>query len=73
MTSMQRAAIEEAAYYKWLVAGQPRGRDLEFWVTAEREVTRNRLARAPLAISFMMPLWSDLQREKEAYCARKGQ
>jgi hypothetical protein len=66
-----RAAIAEAAYYKWLAAGQPQGRDLEFWVTAEHEVNRTRLARAPL-YSSLMPLWADLQREKEAACARKA-
>lgn len=31
--------IEELAYYKWLEAGQPHGRDVEFWnqATAEYE------------------------------------
>jgi hypothetical protein len=68
-----RAAIAEAAYYKWLAAGQPQGRDLEFWVMGEQEVTRNRLAPAPPAYSSLMPLWSDLRREKETACARKEQ
>jgi hypothetical protein len=68
-----RAAIAESAYYKWLDAGRPQGRDVEFWVAAEREVARNRLALRPLVYPSLMPLWSDLQREKEVYCARKGQ
>jgi hypothetical protein len=64
-----RAAIAEAAYYKWLAAGQPQSRDLEFWAAAEQEVTSRPLARAPLAYSSMMPLWTDLQQEQEAHCA----
>ena len=31
------AAIREAAYYKWLAAGEPEGDGLEFWLQAERE------------------------------------
>jgi hypothetical protein len=68
-----RAAIAATAYYKWLAAGRPQGRDLEFWVAAEREVAGNRLALAPLVGSSMMPLWADPQREQEASCAREGQ
>jgi hypothetical protein len=66
-----RAVIAKAAYFKWLAAGQPQGRDLEFWVAAEQEVANRRLALAPLAYSSMMPMWADLQQAKEAYCARK--
>jgi hypothetical protein len=29
--------IEELAYYKWLEAGQPHGRDVEFWNEAQAE------------------------------------
>jgi hypothetical protein len=29
--------IQELAYYKWLNAGSPEGRDLEFWLEAEDE------------------------------------
>jgi hypothetical protein len=68
-----RAAVALAAYYKWLVAGQPQGRDLEFWVAAEQEVTRNRLVLGPPADSALMPLWADPQRVTEAYCAKIGQ
>jgi hypothetical protein len=68
-----RAAVARSAYYKWLSAGQPQGRDLEFWVSAEQEVTRNRLALVPSADSGLMPLWADLQQAKEAHCVRTGQ
>jgi len=68
-----RAAVALAAYYKWLAAGRPLGRDLEFWVTAEQEVARTRPALGPPAGSTLMPLWADLQREKEAHCVRTGQ
>ena len=30
--------IEERAYRKWLAAGCPGGRDVQFWLDAEREV-----------------------------------
>lgn len=29
--------IRNLAYYKWLDAGQPNGRDIEFWTEAEKE------------------------------------
>lgn len=32
-----RKQIEKIAYHKWLLAGKPSGRDLEFWAGAERE------------------------------------
>ena len=36
--SAPRSAIAEAAYYQWLQAGKPSGRDQEFWFTAEKRV-----------------------------------
>jgi hypothetical protein len=36
MTNEQHAAIETKAYYLWKAAGCPEGRDLEFWLEAER-------------------------------------
>lgn len=30
--------IQEVAYFKWLKAGCPDGRDLEFWFAAENEI-----------------------------------
>jgi hypothetical protein len=30
--------VRETAYYKWQNAGQPQGRDAEFWAAAEVEV-----------------------------------
>jgi hypothetical protein len=33
--------ISECAYYKWLKAGKPKGRDWEFWLTAEQELFGN--------------------------------
>ena len=33
----RQAAIRETAYHKWESAGKPSGRDLEFWLEAERE------------------------------------
>lgn len=32
-----RAAVEQRAYFKWLDAGRPAGRDIEFWRAAEIE------------------------------------
>lgn len=29
--------VELSAYYKWEEAGRPDGRDLEFWLAAEKE------------------------------------
>jgi hypothetical protein len=48
-----RAAVAEAAYYKWLAAGQPQGQDLEFWLSAEHEVAGNCLA-PPAHYSYVM-------------------
>jgi hypothetical protein len=31
------SAIAERAYFKWLALAKPEGRDLEFWLEAERE------------------------------------
>jgi len=30
--------LQELAYFKWLNAGKPEGRDIEFWCDAEREM-----------------------------------
>jgi hypothetical protein len=30
--------LKEMAYFNWLNAGKPQGRDLEFWLDAEREM-----------------------------------
>lgn len=30
--------LNESAYFKWLEAGCPEGRDIEFWCAAEREM-----------------------------------
>jgi hypothetical protein len=30
--------VKEAAYFGWLNAGRPSGRDLEFWCQAERQI-----------------------------------
>ena len=30
--------IQDAAYFNWLNAGKPSGRDLEFWCEAERQI-----------------------------------
>lgn len=30
--------LEENAYYRWLNAGQPEGKEIEFWREAEQEV-----------------------------------
>lgn len=30
--------VRERAYYKWVNAGKPLGRDTEFWFAAEKEV-----------------------------------
>jgi hypothetical protein len=35
--TIDNAAIREAAYYKWLAAGEPESDGLEFWLQAERE------------------------------------
>ena len=37
--------IRTAAYYKWQAAGQPSGRDQEFWLEAEREYQRTFIGR----------------------------
>jgi hypothetical protein len=44
--------ISQRAFFKWLAAGQPAGRDLEFWLAAEVEEglpgPREQLAGPPL-------------------------
>jgi hypothetical protein len=34
-------AVATAAYYQWLKAGQPTGRDQEFWLKAEAELRKH--------------------------------
>ena len=35
--SDHHTAIAERAYCKWLIHGKPEGKDLEFWLAAERD------------------------------------
>ena len=35
---MAQQACHEAAYFNWLNAGCPEGRDLEFWLAGEEEI-----------------------------------
>jgi hypothetical protein len=42
-------AIAQAAYYQWLKAGKPNGRDQEFWLTAEKSLQPTRSANASRA------------------------
>ena len=35
--SERHTSIAERAYFKWLTHGKPNGRDLEFWLAAERD------------------------------------
>jgi hypothetical protein len=37
--------ISQRAFFNWLSAGQPVGRDLEFWLAAEEEDRRNFASR----------------------------
>jgi hypothetical protein len=39
--------IRVAAYYKWLDAGRPDGRDVDFWCEAEREHALVKQAMSP--------------------------
>ena len=39
-SSSRRSQISARAYHPWEQAGRPSGRDLEFWVQAEREISR---------------------------------
>ena len=39
--------IRTAAYYKWLAAGRPEGRHLEFWCAAEQEFAGARQIASP--------------------------
>lgn len=34
---MRHEVIGIIAFYKWLDAGKPEGRDMEFWIAAEQE------------------------------------
>lgn len=42
--------IATAAYYQWVNAGCPTGRDQEFWLKAERELKQNGQA-VPAAVA----------------------
>jgi hypothetical protein len=35
--SCENEAVALRAYFKWIAADQPKGRDLEFWLAAEQE------------------------------------
>ncbi len=37
MLDSSREAVRKMAYFKWLDAGCPSGRDLDFWAEAERQ------------------------------------
>jgi hypothetical protein len=39
LSNKEHEIIAEAAYYKWLEAGKPDGRDRDFWFQAESEFT----------------------------------
>lgn len=45
-------AIATAAYYHWINAGRPAGRDQEFWLQAEAEIRTNGkpVAAAPISV-----------------------
>ena len=40
MQSTPRDVVAVAAYYHWLKAGQPYGRDQEFWLSAEAQLCK---------------------------------
>jgi hypothetical protein len=44
--SDERMEIAERAYALWGAAGQPAGRDLEFWLQAETELEATRQGRS---------------------------
>jgi len=33
-------AVAELAYRKWIEAGKPEGRDMDFWLLAEKELRK---------------------------------
>ena len=43
MTACIDNIIRESAYYLWLDAGSPEGRDLEFWLAGEKKVFNDAL------------------------------
>lgn len=45
----RKDAISKAAYYYWLKAGKPAGRDQEFWIQAEKDMTAAEAAQKKAA------------------------
>ena len=43
----KRQLIRERAHQIWIERGRPEGRDVEFWLAAERELAESKLARPP--------------------------
>ena len=43
----KRQLIRERAHQLWIERGRPEGRDVEFWLAAERELAESKLARPP--------------------------
>ena len=41
----KRQLIRERAHQLWIERGRPEGRDVEFWLAAERELAESKLAR----------------------------
>lgn len=44
MTQNSDAEVRTLAYHLWIEAGQPVGRDLDFWLEAERRLTGSSVA-----------------------------
>lgn len=56
--------IREAAYYNWLNAGQPTGRDQEFWNEAERQIVGFTVGEMEEAEREHQKELQDLERQK---------
>lgn len=55
--------IPEAAYFNWINAGQPSGRDEEFWYEAERQIVGFTAEEyADMVYSFQ---WEEYQRDED--------
>jgi hypothetical protein len=50
-TPLSSDMVARAAYFLWLQAGCPNGRDLEFWLRAEQEITGKRNLVSPHGLS----------------------
>ena len=49
--SCEHEAVALRAYFKWIAAAQPEGRELEFWLSAEQE-QKQRMATESLAAAM---------------------